>query len=30
MTLEQLEQQPHINQHLQQLTSNRRLGLYSS
>ncbi|MBU1436555.1 MAG: 4-alpha-glucanotransferase [Gammaproteobacteria bacterium] len=29
MTLEQLEQQPHINQHLQNLTANRRSGLYS-
>lgn len=30
MTLEQLEQQSHINDHLRQLTANRRLGLYSS
>ena len=29
MTLEQLEVQPHINQHLQNLTANRRSGLYS-
>jgi len=29
MTLEQLEAQPHINQHLQNLTANRRSGLYS-
>lgn len=28
-TLEQLEQQKHIEQHLQQLTANRRSGLYS-
>jgi len=29
MTLEQLEQQSHITAHLQQLTTNRRSGLYS-
>lgn len=29
MTLEQLEMQEHINNHLQQLTANRRTGLYS-
>lgn len=29
MTLEQLEQQTHINQHLEHLTANRRSGLYS-
>lgn len=29
LTLEQLEQQEHIRQHLQQLTQNRRTGLYS-
>ena len=29
MTLEQLEQQTHITEHLQNLTVNRRSGLYS-